>query len=132
MLQLDTSNINSLHKFQDRMDKWENLIQWMGKGRNGLKWVNLIHMTSFISTIVCKNPLEETHWSSESREEIKIQYLDTIPQVTEWSLFVSKANHSIYQVTYVKSSHMGEWTQLWILSAVNNHPGKTIFYYNRT
>ena len=37
MLQLDTSNINSLHKFQDRMDKWENLIQWMGKGRNGLK-----------------------------------------------------------------------------------------------
>ena len=45
MPHLDTSNMNSLHKFQDGMGKRTNLIQWMGKGRNGLKWANLIHMT---------------------------------------------------------------------------------------
>ena len=30
-----------------------------------------------------------------SRKESKIQYLDAISKMTEWSLFVSKANHSI-------------------------------------
>ena len=26
-----------------------------------------------------------------------MQYLDTISKMTEWSLFISKANHSIFQ-----------------------------------
>ena len=40
---------------------------------------------------VGKNPLEEM----ESTKESKMQYLDAISKMTEWSLFVSKANHPI-------------------------------------
>ena len=31
------------------------------------------------------------------KKESKMQYLDAIPKMTEWSLFISKANHSVSQ-----------------------------------
>ena len=35
-------------------------------------------------------------WSSpHSQQESEMQYLDAISKMTEWSLFISKANHSI-------------------------------------
>ena len=39
---------------------------------------------TIISTTVGKNPLEE--------QESEMQYLDAVSKMTEWSLFVSKAN----------------------------------------
>ena len=36
-------------------------------------------------------------WPSWSTKESEMQYLDAISKTTEWSLFVSKANHSISQ-----------------------------------
>ena len=44
---------------------------------------------TIVSTIVGKNP---------STKESEMQYLDAISKTTEWSLFVSKANHSISQL----------------------------------
>ena len=32
-----------------------------------------------------------------NKKESKMQYLETISKMTEWSLFISKANHSILQ-----------------------------------
>ena len=74
---------------QWRIDAFE--LWW-----NGLEWVNLIQMT-IISTTVGGNPSEEMEWPSWSTEESKMQYLDAISKMTEWSLFVSKANHSLSQ-----------------------------------
>ena len=48
---------------------------------------------TIISTTVGKNPLEE--------QESEMQYLDAISKMTEWPLFVSKANHSISTVIQV-------------------------------
>ena len=62
---------------------------------NGLEWVNLTQMT-IISTTVGKNPLEEIE-SHHGQQKSEMQYLDAISKTTEWSLFVSKANHSISQ-----------------------------------
>ena len=31
------------------------------------------------------------------KKESKIQYLDAVLKMTEWSLFISKANHSLWQ-----------------------------------
>ena len=50
-----------------------------------------------ISTTVGRNPLEEMEWPSWSTEESEMRYLDAISKMTEWSLFVSMANHSISQ-----------------------------------
>ena len=50
--------------------------------------MSLTQMT-IISTTVGKNPLEE--------QESEMQYLDAICKMTEWSLFISKANHSVSQ-----------------------------------
>ena len=39
-----------------------------------------------ISTTVGRNPLEEMEWPSWSTKETKMQYLDAISKMTEWSL----------------------------------------------
>ena len=59
-------------------------------------WVNLTQMT-IISTTVGRNPSEEMEYPSWSTKESEMQYLDAISKTTEWSLFVSKANHSVSQ-----------------------------------
>ena len=48
-----------------------------------------------ISTVVGKNPLEEMEEPSQSTNNSKMQYLGAILKMTEWSLFVSEANHSV-------------------------------------
>ena len=58
--------------------------------------MNLIQMT-IISTTVCRNPLEEMKWPSQTTEESKAQYLGEISKTTEYSLFISKANYSVSQ-----------------------------------
>ena len=63
---------------------------------NGLECVNLTQMT-IISTTAGRNPSEEMEWPSWSTKESEMQYLNAISKTTEWSLFVSKANHSISQ-----------------------------------
>ena len=62
--------------------------------QDGLEWVNLTQMT-IISTTVDKNALQQMEEPSWSTKESEMQYLDAISQMTEWSLFLSKANHSI-------------------------------------
>ena len=52
------------------------------KKKNGLEWVNLTQMT-IISTIVGRNPSEETESPSWSTQESKMQYLDAISKMTE-------------------------------------------------
>ena len=58
--------------------------------------VNLIQMT-LISTTVGKNPLEEIEQPSYATKEFEMQYLGSISKIAEWSLFISKANHSTSQ-----------------------------------
>ena len=68
-------------------------------GISKLKWtkrVNLTQMT-ILSTIVGRNLLEEMEKPSWSTKESEMQYLDAVSKMTEWSLLVSKANHSISQ-----------------------------------
>ena len=48
-----------------------------------------------ISTVVGKNPLEEMEEPSQSTNKSKMQYLGAVLKMTEWSLFVSEANHSV-------------------------------------
>ena len=50
---------------------------------------------TIISTTVGKNPIEEMEYPPQPTKESKMQYLDAISKMTEWSLFISKANHSI-------------------------------------
>ena len=59
-----------------------------------LEWVNSIQMT-IISTTVGRNPSEAMEYPSWSTKQSEMQYLDAISKTTEWSLFISKANHSI-------------------------------------
>ena len=66
------------------------------KSNNGVEWVDLTQMT-IISTIVGRNSTKEMEWPSWSTKESEMQYLDAISKTTEWSLFVSKANHSTSQ-----------------------------------
>ena len=56
--------------------------------------MNLTQIT-IISTTVGRNPLEEMEQPSWSTEESKMQYLDAVLKMTERTLFVFKANHSI-------------------------------------
>ena len=60
------------------------------------KWTevaNLIQMT-IISTTVGNNPLEEKEYHHSQKKSLKL-YFDVILKMTEWSLFISKTNHSI-------------------------------------
>ena len=58
-----------------------------------LEWVNLTQM-AIISTTAGRNPLEEMEYPLWSTKKSEMQYLDAISEMTEWSLFISKANHS--------------------------------------
>ena len=55
---------------------------------------------TIISTIVGKNPLEETEEPSWSTKESEMQYLSAIPKTTEWSVcFLGKTlNFTVIQV----------------------------------
>ena len=46
---------------------------------------------TIVSTTVGRNPLEEMERPSWTTKEFKMQYLDAISKMTEWSLFISKA-----------------------------------------
>ena len=70
--------------------------------------MNLIPMT-IVSTTVGRNPLEEMEWPSWSTKESEMQYSDAVSKTTEWSLFVSKANHSISLIqVYTPTSNAEE------------------------
>ena len=58
------------------------------------EWMNLTQMT-IIPTTVGRSPLEEMEQPSYSTKESKMQYLGAVSKMTESSLFVSKANHSV-------------------------------------
>ena len=69
---------------------------------------------TIISTTVGKNPLEEVEYPSQSTKESEMQYLDAISKTTEWSLFVSKANHSITVIqVYAPTSNAEEAEVEW-------------------
>ena len=53
---------------------------------------------SIISPRVGKNTLEEMEKPSQSTEEPEMPYLDALSKTTEWSQFISKANHSMVSV----------------------------------
>ena len=78
-------------KWSNRRWKELTLTFYESVNSNRLQWVNSTQMT-IISTNVGKNPLEQ--WSSHhSHRESEMQYLDAISKMTEWFLFISKANH---------------------------------------
>ena len=71
-------------------------IDILGISEHGQEWKNLIQMT-IVSTTVGKSPLEEMGSLSQSIKESEVQYLGAVSKMTEWSQFVSKANHSTSQ-----------------------------------
>ena len=79
----------SNRRWQDWTLTFYESVNW-----NGQEWANLIQMT-IISTTVGKTPVEEMEWPSESTKESEMQYLGASSEMTEWSQFISKANHSI-------------------------------------
>ena len=54
-------------------------------GISELKWTGMVNLTqmTIISTIVGRNPSEETEWPSWSTKESEMQYLDAISKMTE-------------------------------------------------
>ena len=75
--------------------------------------MNLTQVT-IISTTVGKNPLEEMEEPSWSTKKSEIQYLDAVSKRTEWSLFVSKENHSISLIqAYAPTSNAEEAEVEW-------------------
>jgi len=46
---------------------------------------------TIIFTFVGKNPLEEMEYH-HTQQKSKMQYLDAVSKMTEWSLFISKTN----------------------------------------
>ena len=64
---------------------------------------------AIVSTTAGRNPSEEMEWPSWSTKESEMQYLDAISKTTEWSLFISKANHSISVIqVYAPTSNTEE------------------------
>ena len=62
-------------------------------GISELKWTRMGEFNPddhCIYYYVCKNPLEEMKWPSQTTEESKAQYLGEISKTTEYSLFISK------------------------------------------
>ena len=70
-------------------------------GISELKWTGMGEFKSddHISTPVGRNPLEEMEYPSWSTEESEMQYLDANSKMTERSLFISKANHSVSRLS---------------------------------
>ena len=87
---IGTWNVRSMNQGKLEVVKQESA------NSNGLEWVNLTQMT-IISTTEGRNTSEKMEWPSWSTKESEMQYLDAISKMTEWPLFVSKANHSISQ-----------------------------------
>ena len=56
---------------------------------------------TIIPTTVGKNPLEERSSPHSQQKESEMQYLGAISKMREWSLFVSKANHSVVTVIQI-------------------------------
>ena len=54
---------------------------------------------TIISTTVGKNPIEEMN-SPHNQQEWKMLYLGTDLKMTEWSRFISKANH--FNITVIQ------------------------------
>ena len=86
---------------------------------------------TIISTTVGRNTLEEM----ESTQESKMEYLDAISKMTEWSLFVSMANHSISHNPSLCPNHQHwrswKWTVLWRPKRPSrtNTPKRCPFHY---
>ena len=70
-------------------------------GISELKWTGLGEFNSDDHYIYyySRNPSEEMEQPSWSTRESEMQYLDAITKTTERSLFVSKANYSISQLS---------------------------------
>ena len=68
-------------------------------GISELKWTGMGEFNSDDHYLYyCgRNPSEEMEGPSGSTKQSEMQYSDAISKTTEWSLFVSKANHSISQ-----------------------------------
>ena len=84
--------------------KWEVVKQEMARvnvnilGISELKWTGIGEFNSDDQHIYyCGHPLEEMELPSWSTKKSDMQYLGAISKTTEWSLFISKANHSISQ-----------------------------------
>ena len=64
---------------------------------------------TIISTTAGRNPSEEMEQPSWSTKEFEMQSLDAISKMTEWSLFISKANHSLTVIqVYAPTSNSEE------------------------
>ena len=88
-----------------------------------MEWVNLSQMT-IISSTVGKNLLEEMEWPSLSTKESKMQYLDAITKMTEWSLFISKANHSYHSNPSLYPNHQGWRSWGWVVLRRPTRPSR--------
>jgi len=71
-----------------------------------------------ISTTAGRNPSEEMEYPLWSTKELKMQYLGAVSKTTEWSLFISKANHSYHSNPSLCPNQWHwrswSWTVLWI------------------
>ena len=96
---IGTQNIRSMNQGKLEMVKQEmarvnidilgvSELKWTGMGEF-LRWPLYVLLWA-------RTPLKK--WSTHnSQKEPKIQYLDAISKMTEWSLFISKTSHSITQ-----------------------------------
>ena len=74
---------------------------------------------TILPTTVGKNPLEETEEPSYSTKESKMQYLGAILKMTEWSLFVSEANHSVSVIqVYAPTTNAEEAEAEWFYDSI--------------
>ena len=67
-------------------------------GISELKWTGMSEFNSDDQYIYyCGQESLRRNDSPHSQQESEMQYLDAVSEMTEWSLFISKANHSIAQ-----------------------------------
>ena len=84
-------SLSELREMVMDREAWRAAIHGVAKSRTRLSdWTELNW-----STTVGRNPLEEMEYALRSTKESEMQYLDAISKITEWSLFISMANHSI-------------------------------------
>ena len=63
-------------------------------GISELKWTGMGEFNSDDHYIYYYAGIPQKKWSSHhSQQESEIQYLDAVSKATEWSLFITKANH---------------------------------------
>ena len=67
-------------------------------GISELKWTGMSEFNSDDQYIYyCGQESLRRNDRPHSQQESEMQYLDAVSEMTEWSLFISKANHSISQ-----------------------------------